>query len=319
MPSETCPDSQWGTLFALARYGGLRCPSETLNLRWQDIDWDNQRMSVRSLKTEHHAGRESRQVPICPERLPHLAEAFDLAEDGDEFVITRYRRQDANLRTQLQKIIRRAGLKVWKNLRSSRETELVETFPVHVAAAWLGNTEAVANKHYLQVTDDHFTKAVKSGAESGSVDAKSGSQAAHFPAQQPAAPTRVDTKKPLTESGVTRSNASECGTVRYKKLPDPYSMRTSGLVEVGAYCINRLRRSATVEFHCWKPISGIPKPEAAPRKPKSDRMRLPLYYQSLLDSGVVQTRAELARYLGVSRARVTQVLRRFDDQEEKSA
>ena len=48
-------------------------------------------------------------------------------------------------------------------------------------------------------------------------------------------------------------------------------------------------------------------------------MKLPLYYQSLLDSGVVQTRAELARYLGVSRARVTQVLRRLDDQEEESA
>ncbi|MCA9037719.1 MAG: MarR family transcriptional regulator [Planctomycetaceae bacterium] len=36
------------------------------------------------------------------------------------------------------------------------------------------------------------------------------------------------------------------------------------------------------------------------------------YYQSLLDSGEVETRAELARYLGVSRARVTQVLRRLE-------
>ena len=33
------------------------------------------------------------------------------------------------------------------------------------------------------------------------------------------------------------------------------------------------------------------------------------YYQSLLDSGVAKTRAELARHLGVSRARVTQVLK----------
>ena len=180
-------------------------------------------MTVRSPKTEHHAGRESRQVPIFPELLPHLEEAFELADEGDEFVITRYRSQDANLRTQLQKIIRRAGLEVWQkpwqNLRSSRETELVETFPVHVAAAWLGNTEAVANKHYLQVTDAHFSRAVKSGAESGAVDTKSGVQAAHFPAQQPAATSRIDTKKPLTESGVTRSNASECGAVRYSKAP----------------------------------------------------------------------------------------------------
>ncbi len=88
-------------------------------------------------------------------------------------------------------------------------------------------------------------------------------------------------------------------------------MRTSGLVEVGAYCINNLRRSPKVEFYAWKPISGIPKPETARRKPKPDRMRLPVYYQSLLDSGEVKTRTELARFLGVSSARVTQVLNRL--------
>lgn len=104
------------------------------------------------------------------------------------------------------------------------------------------------------------------------------------------------------------------------RLPDPYSMRILGLVEVGAFRINNLRRSATVEFYCWKPISGIPIPEIPPKKPKPDRMKLPLYYQSLLDSGVVQTRAELARYVGVSRARVTQVLRRLEsDNKEKPA
>ena len=36
------------------------------------------------------------------------------------------------------------------------------------------------------------------------------------------------------------------------------------------------------------------------------------YYQSLPDSGVVQTRSEVARHLGVSRARVTQVLQRLE-------
>ncbi len=40
-------------------------------------------------------------------------------------------------------------------------------------------------------------------------------------------------------------------------------------------------------------------------------MRLALQYQQLLDSGEVSTRAELARFLGVSRARVTQVLKRL--------
>ena len=41
-------------------------------------------------------------------------------------------------------------------MRSSRETELVERFPVHVVTAWLGNTPEIARRHYLQVTDEHF-------------------------------------------------------------------------------------------------------------------------------------------------------------------
>ncbi len=60
-----------------------------------------------------------------------------------------------NLRTQLMKIIRRAGLepwpKLWQNLRSTRETERADHFPAHVISAWIGNSEQVAARHYLQV------------------------------------------------------------------------------------------------------------------------------------------------------------------------
>jgi hypothetical protein len=34
---DACPDAEWRLLVALARYGGLRCPSETLSLTWPDI------------------------------------------------------------------------------------------------------------------------------------------------------------------------------------------------------------------------------------------------------------------------------------------
>jgi integrase len=147
----------------------LRCPSETLLLRWEDIDWDNERFTVTSPKTEHHPGRETRLVPIFPELYPYLGDSFELAEDGATFCITRYRDRKANLRTQLQKIVKRAGLdpwpKLWQNLRSTRETELCDEFPTHVAAAWIGNTVQVAMKHYLQVTDEHFQKAAQNAAQ----------------------------------------------------------------------------------------------------------------------------------------------------------
>ncbi len=70
------------------------------------------------------------------------------------------RTNTCNLRTQLNRIIRRAGLKPWpklfQNLRSTRETELAEKYPLHVVCEWMGNTQPVAAKHYLQVTDEHF-------------------------------------------------------------------------------------------------------------------------------------------------------------------
>ena len=63
----------------LCRIGGLRCPSELLPLTWGDVDWENNRLTVHSPKTEHHAGGESRVIPIFPELLPHLEEAYDQA------------------------------------------------------------------------------------------------------------------------------------------------------------------------------------------------------------------------------------------------
>ena len=178
---EACPDAEWRLLFALSRYGGLRCPSEHLALRWEDVDWDRSRITVRSPKTEHHPGGESRVMPLFPELLPHLELCFDQAEPGEEFVITRYRRPNSNLRTLLMKIIRRAGLQPWpklfQNLRSTRETELADQFPIQVVCDWIGNTEAVAAKHYLQVTEDHFTKALQNALQHPAVLPRTGSQA----------------------------------------------------------------------------------------------------------------------------------------------
>jgi hypothetical protein len=120
-------------------------------------------MLVRSPKTEHHRGHESRLVPLFPELLPYLHEAFEQAQPGTEYVITSHRRPNSNLRSQLERIIVKAGLKPWpkvfQNLRSTRETKLVERWPEHVVCAWIGNSKAVAREHYLQVTDEHLEQA----------------------------------------------------------------------------------------------------------------------------------------------------------------
>ena len=166
---DACPDAEWRLLFSLARFGGLRTPSETLLLRWSDIHGD--RITVTGPKTERFEGKGSRVIPLFPELRPYLEEAFEQAEPGAEYVITRYRRANSNLRTQLQRIIKRAGLKPWprlfQNLRSSCETELAASHPIHVVTAWIGNTPEIARKHYLQVRDEDFDRATHAQVDVG--------------------------------------------------------------------------------------------------------------------------------------------------------
>lgn len=161
---DACPDDQWRLLFALSRFGGLRCPSEHLALKWSDIDWERGQIRVTCSKTEAHEGKAERFTPLFPELRPYLLDTFERAEPGSEWVITRYRDTNSNLRTHMCRIIRKAGLTPWPrlfhNLRSSRQTELSERFSAHVVCSWLGNSERVAQAHYLQVTDAHLAAAL---------------------------------------------------------------------------------------------------------------------------------------------------------------
>ncbi len=154
-----------------------------------------------------------------------LERVWDEAEPGCEFVITRYRDGNANLRTQLERIIERAGLKPWpklfQNLRATRATELANDFPAHVAAAWLGHSTVVATKHYWQATEDDFAKANQGDG-----------QAAQKAAQQAHAGTR---KAPQAANGANektlslQGDATNCDTMQ-KAGSGRAKIRTSDLV-----------------------------------------------------------------------------------------
>lgn len=213
-----CPDHEWRLLFALSRYGGLRCPSEPLRLTWDDVDWGRNRLRVTSPKTEHHEGKGERWIPIFPELRPHLDAAFDAAAPGTVHVITRYRSDEANLRTQLLRIIKKAGvppwLKVFQNLRATRATELSKLHPIHVVCAWMGHAALIAQKHYLQVTDDDFDRAA-GGAQSGSLGARN-------PAHRDATPRDTSAQlptQPVADCGSVEDLASSCDPVYCTNVP----------------------------------------------------------------------------------------------------
>lgn len=232
---EACPDHHWRSIVALSRYGGLRCPSEVLSLRWQDINWETLRMTVRSPKTEHFADKASRVVPLFPELRPILMAAFEQAPEGAEYVVDERFRKAAtgpagwisvNLRTTFTKIVRRAGLIPWDrlfhNLRASRETELVENFPVQVVTGWLGNTPTVAMRHYLMTTDAHFAAAIRGPTGRGTTVAN--------PAQNPAQQLHADSRTASQVASHQTKNPANCGVfqVTAAGCDEPNTYRIAG-------------------------------------------------------------------------------------------
>ncbi|MFB3431811.1 MAG: tyrosine-type recombinase/integrase [Phycisphaerales bacterium] len=159
-----CPDDEWRGVICLARFAGLRCPSEISRLTWHHVDLDRRRMLVLSSKTEHHAGKGRRTVPIIPTLYPVLARLFDERRSDANFVVPRLAgKSNANLRTQFLKFIDRSGHQKWprifQNLRASAETDWLEVSPPFAVAAWMGHSPQVAVKHYLGVRDRDIDEA----------------------------------------------------------------------------------------------------------------------------------------------------------------
>ena len=147
-----------------------QCPSEILELRWQDILWDQDRFMVQSKKTEGHEGHDIRFVPLWPEVRKALTDAWEQAEEGAVYVITKTRDSADNLRTQMNRIIQRAGIEPWpktfQNLRATRATEVANEYGESKESKWIGHSRRVATKHYLQITDDDYAKAANSQTSS---------------------------------------------------------------------------------------------------------------------------------------------------------
>ena len=181
---DACPDLQWRLIFSLARFGGLRIPSELIGLQWSDVLWDQKKIRVSSPKTEHIEEKDHRWVPLFPEIMEPLRQAFDCAKEGDRYIFPRTITGATNLRKVLESIIKKAGLSSWpklfQNLRASRETELCQKHQLHVVAAWIGNTPTVAMGHYLQVIDSDWEKATSTTEKSITKSDTLGAKTTHF-------------------------------------------------------------------------------------------------------------------------------------------
>ena len=165
-------------------------------------------------------------VPLFGLLRPHLERAFDAAPVGAVHVVSEPLRRSSqgkagfrncNLRKPFLKVIERAGMKPWPklfhNLRSSRETELMAEHPPHDVCTWIGNSLAIAQKHYLQVTQASIARAV---AERGS---EAGPKAAQNPAQQLRAGSSVERNWSVGEAADHPRSTAPCHSVPHTAKP----------------------------------------------------------------------------------------------------
>jgi site-specific recombinase XerD len=158
-------DHELRLIIALARYGGLRVPSEIWPLRLDWINRETETLMVYSPKNERHEHKKWRHVPLFPKLRPILLDAFDRAEPGSVSIVPNRGITATAVRNSLDRLCLKCGIlpwpKPWQNMRSSRETELLDAgFPIHTVCAWLNNSPAVALRHYAQITKDHIRRAV---------------------------------------------------------------------------------------------------------------------------------------------------------------
>lgn len=163
---EVNSDPEFGVLLQLARYAGLRIPSEIRLLKYSDADAVTGRVKIRDVKRAR-----DREIPLFPELVnlfnPEGVHNSDSnARSVPALVLpTLAECPGSTLDSRLRSLIATAGLRpwprLWHSLRASRETELVQQFGLKAASTWIGNSEAVALKSYLLVTDETWRKATQ--------------------------------------------------------------------------------------------------------------------------------------------------------------
>lgn len=209
---DACPNLDWKILFALARFGGLRCPSEPRELKWSHIDLENRKVLIHSPKTKH-SGKPTRKIPLFPELADLLMEAKDSAES--EYVLPRLQDSSYNPGTHMRRIVEKAlgscWNKVFQNCRSTRQTELQKKHPTHVVTSWLGNSARIAHDYYLQVTDEDYRRAL---------DSTDNKLRTSDPKQNPKQHSAVEGRNDPQETKENREIANPCGAMQPHAIPE---------------------------------------------------------------------------------------------------
>jgi len=172
---------QWKAIIAIARYCGVRGPSDLLYMQRKHVDFKKKQVTFPSIKNGN------RVCPLFPEVVEHFKFLCDRESDPNGFLFKDItegghgkkgnwdavrasgKLKDLNLRKTPNSAYRRATgenpiPKFFKNCRATRVTELIKMdgFSQHSVCEWIGHTEAISNEHYLMMMDEDHKRATES-------------------------------------------------------------------------------------------------------------------------------------------------------------
>ena len=159
---EHCANQTERTLLALYRIGGLR-RGEAFEARWEDVDWDGDRMKVRSPKTGR-AGKDYRVIPLfalLKEELEKLHREARRPKTGlivEDVALTQV---DFAIRGAIARSGEPIWERLWQNLRASRANEIYRKYGEVKESLWIGHTERVARNHYLHLLESDYAEAAR--------------------------------------------------------------------------------------------------------------------------------------------------------------
>lgn len=166
-------DVELAGILALARFAGLRIPSEIRDLRFTSFSAScfSEGKGIFQVPTSGKTG--TRRVPFFAELIPYMKAIQEKSKPEQEFVFEKYR-SCKNVGTLIKKKMQKVGLNIWEkffiNQRSSCQTDKERLgWSRSVMDAVFGNTEHVRLKHYIQpMPDDDYSKLGQFGNTTGS-------------------------------------------------------------------------------------------------------------------------------------------------------
>lgn len=145
-------------VFNLLYLTGMRI-SEAVNLTWEDVDFEEMIIKVRSKNDWHTKNYKERNIPIHPKLLPHLEHLKSIKKDN-KVVPYKY----PTVEHLFQKYSKKSGIKVSPHLlRHSIATAMASKgVSLHAIKEILGHSDYSTTLIYAKMSEEYKRKALES-------------------------------------------------------------------------------------------------------------------------------------------------------------